>query len=79
MVDKLKNEIGKRVREIRTNKNFSQEEVAKHLGLHRPSISQIEHGERDVTAQELVKLGELFNVTLRELTEAKIKKSKSYK
>lgn len=71
MTDKLKDSIGERIREIRINKGFSQEEVARVLGLHRPSISQIEHGERDVTAQELVKLSELFNVTLEDLTTKK--------
>lgn len=77
MTDTLKLTIGNRIREIRTNKSLSQEEVAQKLGVHRPTISQIEHGERDVTAQELVKLSELFNVTLEELTEVQKKLSKA--
>lgn len=67
----LKSSIGERIREIRKNKGFSQEEIAQVLGLHRPSISQIEHGDRDVTAQELVQLSELFNVSMEEITSPK--------
>ncbi len=56
------NRFGQRIKLLRTNLGISQQEVADYLGIHRPSISQIEHGEREISAHELIKLSRLFNV-----------------
>ena len=41
---------------------LSQGQVAKMLGLHRPSISEIEAGNRRVSAQELHQLCDIYEV-----------------
>ena len=43
---------------------LSQGQVAKILGLHRPSVSEIEAGNRRVSAEELQKLCEIYEVNI---------------
>ena len=45
--------IASRVREARRLAGLSQGQVAKMLGLQRPSVSEIEAGNRAVAAEEL--------------------------
>lgn len=50
--------FGKKLREIRLNKNLSQGDVAKVLGVHRSYISGLERGIRNpslVTVQKIAK------------------------
>ncbi|MBF5094225.1 helix-turn-helix transcriptional regulator [Azospirillum sp. INR13] len=54
--------IAQRIREARTLAGLSQGQVAKMMGMHRPSISEIEAGNRRVTADELARLADIFDV-----------------
>jgi transcriptional regulator with XRE-family HTH domain len=56
--------IASRIREARKMAGLSQGQVAQMLGLHRPSVSEIEAGNRRVSAQELTALAELFDVSI---------------
>jgi len=56
--------IAARIREARIAAGLTQGQVAKFLGLHRPSISEIEAGNRSVSAEELVQLADMFDVDL---------------
>ncbi len=56
--------IAARIREARKSSGLSQGQIAKLMGLHRPSISEIEAGNRRVSAEELSKLAELLDVTV---------------
>jgi transcriptional regulator with XRE-family HTH domain len=57
--------IARRIREARKSAGLSQGQVAKLMGLqYRPIISEIEAGKRRVTAEELSKHAELFDVTV---------------
>ena len=55
--------IAARIREARKMAGLSQTQVAKMLDLHRPSISEIEAGNRSVSAEEIAQLGEIFDVS----------------
>ena len=55
--------IARRIREARKLAGLSQGQVAKLLGLHRPSISEAEAGNRNVTTVELGKLAEIYKVS----------------
>jgi transcriptional regulator with XRE-family HTH domain len=57
-----KSVIAARIREARTAAGLKQGQVAKLLGLHRPSVTEIEAGNRSVSAEELVKLAGLLDV-----------------
>lgn len=54
--------IAARIREARIAAGLKQAQVAKLLGLHRPSVTEIEAGNRSVSAEELVRLAGLFDV-----------------
>jgi broad specificity phosphatase PhoE/DNA-binding XRE family transcriptional regulator len=59
--------LGEKIKIFRTNRNLSQAEVAHKLGIHRPSVSQIERGLRELSPEELLELAQLFNITVDEL------------
>ncbi len=53
-------ELGRRLREAREYLGLSQEQVADHLGIPRPSVSTIEAGKRRISFQEIKRLAELY-------------------
>lgn len=59
--------LGKRVRELRAGKKWSQEEFAHISGLHRTYIGQIERGEKNISFENLSKVANVLGVTLSEL------------
>jgi len=56
--------IAERLKAARKLAGVSQGHVAKMLGLHRPSISEMEAGNRRVSADELVRLAEIYDVSV---------------
>lgn len=62
--DQKRAAIAERIKEARRQAGLSQGQVAKLMGLHRPSVSEIEAGNRRVSAEELATLGELFDVSV---------------
>jgi transcriptional regulator with XRE-family HTH domain len=60
--------LGERLREAREYLGFSQEEVAKFLGIARSALSNIENGQRKVDALELKQLAQLYKRTVGHLT-----------
>ncbi len=56
--------LAKRLRTARELSGLSQGQVAKRLGIHRPSVSEIEAGRRRVSAEELTELADLYAVDL---------------
>jgi transcriptional regulator with XRE-family HTH domain len=52
--------LGEKIK--RTSLGLSQEKVAKLLGINRVAISQIESGDRKITAEEVAKLSRIFNM-----------------
>ena len=59
-----KDVIAARIREARVAAGLTQGQVARTLGLHRPSVSEMEAGNRAVTADELARMAELFDVSV---------------
>lgn len=64
--------LGERVRKLRDRFKLSQEDVAKKLGVSRVSLSQIENGERKMTAEEVAKLSNMFKVDADILLDLKM-------
>jgi transcriptional regulator with XRE-family HTH domain len=58
-----------RIKQVRESFGLSQQALAEKLGVSRPSISQIENGERKVCAEELKKLAEIFNLSVDALLD----------
>lgn len=57
-------QIAARLREARRLAGISQVHVAKMLGLHRPSISEMEAGNRRTSADELARLAQIYDVSV---------------
>lgn len=57
-------QIGRRVAEIRKVKGLSQEELAKTIKISRPSLAQIELGNRSVDVLELQKFSQVLGFSL---------------
>lgn len=54
--------VASRLREARKMAGLTQGQVAAQMKLHRPTISEIEAGNRSVTVTELTKFAELYEV-----------------
>jgi len=54
--------IAQRIREARQLAGLSQGQVAKLMGMHRPTVSEIEAGNRRVGADEIARFAEIFDV-----------------
>lgn len=52
--------LGARLKEAREYVGLKQEQVAKHMGVRRSAVSEIENGRRGVSAIELRKLARLY-------------------
>lgn len=59
--------IGRKIKEFRTKRGISQQRLAELLGVSRPAISQMENGERKVSADELDRLAKIFNISVNSL------------
>ncbi len=68
-------QIAERLRELRTQIGYTQSQVADILGVHRPTISEIEAGRRAVTAEELYVLARCYATTVGEILSANLKAS----
>ncbi len=56
--------IGKRLRQLREERWFSQEQVAQMLGISRVSVINGENGSREPKMNELLKYSEIFDMSL---------------
>lgn len=75
--------FSQRLKKERINKGWSQEELAKKLFVSRQSVSKWENGQNYPSIEIIIKISDLFNVTIdellrsdEELTEKVIKDSK---
>ena len=59
--------LGKFILKQRLNLNLSQDEVARNIGVSRPTYRQIEEDQRDITITEAEKLAGVFGTTLFDL------------
>jgi len=59
--------LGQTIKKMREALGLSQENLADQLGISRPSVSQMENGERRICAEELQKLAGIFNITVDHL------------
>ncbi len=60
--------LGARLKDAREYRGFSQEDVAKYLGVSRSAISLLESGARRLDILELKKLATLYECSIEELT-----------
>ncbi len=62
--------LARRWRQLRFERNWSQETLAAQAGLHRTYISGIERAERNIGLDNVEKLADAFSLSLAELFAA---------
>ena len=61
--------FGKRIRQLRTERNLSQEQLAELTGFHRTYIGMVERGERNISLSNIGVFAETFGLTVSQLFE----------
>ncbi len=59
--------IGKRIRDLRKEKGFSQEGFAYEVGIDRTYMGSVERGERNLAAINLIRIAKVLKVEVGEL------------
>lgn len=62
------------IRDLRTQKNWSQEELAEKSGLHRTYIGSVERGERNITLRTLQRIADALGCEMTALFPVMAKK-----
>ena len=57
-------QVAVRLREARKLAGLSQGRVAQMMGMHRPTVSEIEAGHRRVSAEELTRFAKMYDVSI---------------
>lgn len=70
----IRENFGATVKELRTRKSLTQEQLSEYLGLQRHTISKIETGRAFVSSEVLSKLSDFFNVSPSFFFNEKIKR-----
>jgi len=63
------NAIGNRIKELRQQLGMNQQRLSELLGVKRQAIANIEKGERKICVDELIKLAEIFNLSVESLLD----------
>ena len=53
----------KRLRELREDNDFTQEEIGKMLGISQRGYAHYENGDYDIMGEFLIKLSKLYNIS----------------
>lgn len=72
-------ELYEKIYEYRKNNNWSQEELAEKMEVSRQTVSKWESGKTIPELNKLIKLSEIFNVTVDELVKDSVKVSEEKK
>ncbi len=62
--------LGKRIRELRKAKGFSQENFAYEVGLDRTYMGSVERGERNIAAINLIRIAKTLKIEVGDLFPA---------
>jgi len=73
-----KHKLAEIIKKMREDRELSQDGLAIKLGVPRPSISQIESGQRDVSSIELAKIAKIFEISIDDLLSPDLEE-KGYK
>lgn len=58
--------FGRRLRLIRTHQGYTQEALAKKIGIHPNYISDVENGRRNITLKVIAKIAQGLNISVKD-------------
>lgn len=61
--------LGERIRSLRLDREFTQEQVAEQLGISRQKYARIEKGVNNITLDFLIQLAKLFHIQVKDITK----------
>lgn len=67
VMSKSVKKLGLRIKELREERHWTQEECASYLGIHYSTVGHLESGDRNVTMKTLDRIAKGFGITLEEL------------
>ena len=67
----LLKEFGDRIKQLRLQKNISQEKLSFLTGFHRTYIGMIERGERNISLSNMAVFAKVFEINMSELLDLK--------
>ncbi|MFH6995950.1 helix-turn-helix domain-containing protein [Flavobacterium sp. FlaQc-48] len=73
------NKIGIRIKRIRIEKGFSQENMATELGLTQPSYARLEKEGAQISINRLINIAKILNTSVSDLIDESILKVKDEK
>ena len=76
MENNIKVLLGKRIKELRNKRGFTQEFLAEKIGVGQRNLSKIECGNNFVTADTLQKIINAFEISAKELFDFEHNQSK---
>jgi XRE family transcriptional regulator, regulator of sulfur utilization len=65
----LAQRLGWRIRLLRAERDWSQEDLAERAGLHRNYIGHVERGELNISVVQLTKIAQAFGVRVGMLVD----------
>lgn len=68
--DRLRDQLGGRLRDLRAERGWSQEKLAEAAGLHRTYVSSVERSERNISIDNIERLAMAFSVEPADLFRA---------
>lgn len=66
-VDALIQRLGQRIRELRTQRGWSQEQFADVCGVHRTYMGHLERGEKNISFSSIERVAKALDVSLAQL------------
>lgn len=66
-MDTIEKKFGDRIRELRKEKQLSQEELAFKAGVHRTYLGSIERGERNPSLRNISAIAAALGISLSDL------------
>lgn len=64
-IQKVQNELGKKLKQLRMDSHLTQEDVANEVSMSRDHLSNIENGKYPINIKTLYKLAEFFKVDMK--------------
>ncbi len=59
--------LGRRIRRLREERAWTQEDLAGHTGIDRPFISLVENGKKEMCFGTMESLAKAFEITISEM------------